>query len=407
MSTNKNNSKTKKNGKLTRSNIIILIIIFALLALAIWIIIDAIYANKYGKNNNSSNEPESVSMVSTEAETTGETAPDYSAFLTDEGFIKDVKVSDYVELADIDSITVSAKDIEPSSEDISKALESYYQTDLLTDASLEIKDGDTVNIDYVGYVDDKAFEGGDTKGNGTQLTIGSGRYIDDFEQQLIGHKPGEELDVNVTFPADYGKDELNGKDALFKVKVNGIYDTHEPTDEYVAENFSEVAKTYDELKVYVADAIKNNNTEVAVWKKVVEESKVSSYPEDYYNNVLKNTKYMYESEYNYYNQYAYSLNGKYEWDSIYDYYQMDESKFNEMVKSDAESQCDFYLIVQKIFEDRGLKLTDEDIEACLKTRGYDAESLDKLYESYGKGYIYQSAMGDKVRAYVTDLAKVE
>ncbi|MBQ9887556.1 MAG: FKBP-type peptidyl-prolyl cis-trans isomerase [Lachnospiraceae bacterium] len=406
MGTNSKNSKTKKKKEtLTRSNIIIMLIILAVVALAIWIIIDAIYASKYGKSN--SNEPESVSVISTEGTAVNESAPDYSAFLTDDGLIKDLKVSDYVDLADIDSITVSAKDIEPSSEDISKALESYYQTDLLTDASLEIKDGDTVNIDYVGYVDDKAFEGGDTKGNGTQLTIGSGRYIDDFEQQLIGHKPGEDVDVNVTFPADYGKDELNGKDALFKVKINGIYDKHEPTDEYVAEKFSEVAKTYDELKTYVTDTIRSSNKETAVWKQVMADSKVKSYPEDYLKAVYANTEFLYQNEYNYYNQYAYSVSGKYQWNSIYDYYQVDEKKFNEMVDEDAKSQCDFFMIAQKIFEDRGLKLTDEDINACLKTRGYDSESLDKLYESYGKGYIYQSAIGDKVRAYVTDLAKVE
>ena len=406
MGTNSKNSKTKKKKEtLTRSNIIIMLIILAVVALAIWIIIDAIYASKYGKSN--SNEPESASVISTEGTAVNESAPDYSAFLTDDGLIKDLKVSDYVELADIDSITVSAKDIEPSSEDISKALESYYQTDLLTDASLEIKDGDTVNIDYVGYVDDKAFEGGDTKGNGTQLTIGSGRYIDDFEQQLIGHKPGEDVDVNVTFPADYGKDELNGKDALFKVKINGIYDKHEPTDEYVAEKFSEVAKTYDELKTYVTDTIRSSNKETAVWKQVMADSKVKSYPEDYLKAVYANTEFLYQNEYNYYNQYAYSVSGKYQWNSIYDYYQVDEKKFNEMVDEDAKSQCDFFMIAQKIFEDRGLKLTDEDINACLKTRGYDSESLDKLYESYGKGYIYQSAIVDKVRAYVTDLAKVE
>lgn len=96
-------------------------------------------------------------------------------------------------------------------------------TTLATDKSLTVKDGDTVNIDYVGYIDGVAFEGGDTKGNGASLTIGSHSYIDDFEEQLIGHHPGDSVDVNVTFPENYGKDDLNGKDALFKVVINGIY----------------------------------------------------------------------------------------------------------------------------------------------------------------------------------------
>ena len=95
---------------------------------------------------------------------------------------------------------------------------------LLTDKSLKIADGDTVNIDYVGSVDGVEFEGGNTKGQGADLTIGSGMYIDDFEEQLIGAHPGDKVDVTVTFPENYGNDKLNGKEALFKVVVNGIYE---------------------------------------------------------------------------------------------------------------------------------------------------------------------------------------
>ena len=95
---------------------------------------------------------------------------------------------------------------------------------LLTDASLTAEDGDTLNIDYVGTIDGVEFDGGNTEGAGTDLTIGSGAYIDDFEQQLIGAHPGDTVEVNVTFPEDYGMDELNGKDAVFTVTVNGIYE---------------------------------------------------------------------------------------------------------------------------------------------------------------------------------------
>ena len=96
-------------------------------------------------------------------------------------------------------------------------------TTLLTDTSLEITDGDTVNIDYVGSIDGVEFDGGNTQGMGADLTIGSGTYIDDFEQQLIGAHPGDEVNVYATFPEDYGNEALNGKEALFKVVINGIY----------------------------------------------------------------------------------------------------------------------------------------------------------------------------------------
>ena len=92
-----------------------------------------------------------------------------------------------------------------------------------TDTSLTVEDGDTVNIDYVGSIDGVEFEGGSTNGAGTDLTIGSGRYIDDFEEQLIGAHPGDTVNVNVTFPDNYQQEDLQGQDALFVVTINGIY----------------------------------------------------------------------------------------------------------------------------------------------------------------------------------------
>lgn len=108
--------------------------------------------------------------------------------------------------------------------DSSAADTSSGSTAYSTDTSLTIEDGDTVNIDYVGSIDGVEFEGGSTNGAGTDLTIGSGLYIDDFEEQLIGAHPGDSVEVNVTFPDDYQQEDLQGKDALFQVTINGIYE---------------------------------------------------------------------------------------------------------------------------------------------------------------------------------------
>ena len=93
-----------------------------------------------------------------------------------------------------------------------------------TDTSLTVKDGDTVNIDYVGKIDGTAFDGGSTDGKGTDLVIGSGTYIDNFEEQLIGAHPGDKVEVTVIFPDDYQAADLAGKEAVFDVTVNGIYE---------------------------------------------------------------------------------------------------------------------------------------------------------------------------------------
>ena len=91
-----------------------------------------------------------------------------------------------------------------------------------TDTSLTVKDGDTVNIDYVGKIDGTAFDGGSTNGQGTDLEIGSGSYIDDFEDQLVGAHPGDEVEVTVTFPDDYGAADLAGKEAVFDESVSSF-----------------------------------------------------------------------------------------------------------------------------------------------------------------------------------------
>lgn len=110
----------------------------------------------------------------------------------------------------------SSEDTDTTSEDTGSSFS--------TDTSLTVEDGDTVNIDYVGSIDGVEFDGGTTQGMGTDLVIGSGSYIDDFEDQLIGAHPGDQVDVYVTFPEDYGVEDLNGKEALFQVTVNGIYE---------------------------------------------------------------------------------------------------------------------------------------------------------------------------------------
>lgn len=111
-----------------------------------------------------------------------------------------------------------------NSSDTGSTTDNGTENSYSTDTSLTVEDGDTVNIDYVGTVDGVEFDGGSTEGMGTDLVIGSGSYIDDFEEQLIGAHPGETVEVNVTFPDDYYSTDMAGKDAVFTVTINGIYE---------------------------------------------------------------------------------------------------------------------------------------------------------------------------------------
>ncbi len=101
--------------------------------------------------------------------------------------------------------------------------EDSSASSLDTTEGLEAKDGDTVNIDYTGYLDGEAFDGGSTNGAGADLELGSNTYIDGFEDGIVGHKVGETFDLNLTFPENYGNSDLAGKAVTFTVTLNGIY----------------------------------------------------------------------------------------------------------------------------------------------------------------------------------------
>ena len=148
---------------------------------------------------------------------------DYSAMLNDDGTIKDVNVADYVKTFDVNAVKIASADVEYTDEkmqeDINAQLSNHRA--LNADAALAVKDGDVVNIDYVGTIDGTEFDGGSAQGY--DLTIGSGSFIDNFEQQLIGTHPGDQVTVNVTFPEEYANNpDLAGKAAAFAVTVNGI-----------------------------------------------------------------------------------------------------------------------------------------------------------------------------------------
>lgn len=200
--------------------------------------------------------------------------------------------SDYMTLGEYKGLEYTELSTEVTDEELQTEVDYFLQQCATEEKVTEgtVADGDTVNIDYVGYVDGTAFEGGDTQGNGTNLTIGSGQYIDDFEQQLIGHAVGEEgIEVKATFPEPYKQNEdLSGKEATFIVKINYISVSTAPTeltDELVAANSSystvnafmdALSMDYKNWKVNQADTQKKTDLITAA----IEKSTINSIPEE-------------------------------------------------------------------------------------------------------------------------------
>ena len=160
----------------------------------------------------------------------------------------EVKLGQYkgVEVDKID-VTVSDEEVEA---EIEKEREKNARTVEVTDRA--VKDGDTVSLDFEGFVDGVAFEGG--KGENHPLTIGSGAFIPGFEEQLVGTEIGADVEVNVTFPEDYQADNLAGKAAVFKCKVNEIKEKLLPE---VDDEFASEVSAFDTLEAYKADLKQN------------------------------------------------------------------------------------------------------------------------------------------------------
>lgn len=165
-------------------------------------------------------------------------------------FTATVAVKPAVELGEYKGIQVEKAPIEVKDEEIeaqiAKEREANSRTVTVEDRA--VAQGDIVTLDFEGFVDGVAFEGG--KGENYDLTIGSNTFIPGFEDQLVGAEIGKELDVNVTFPEKYGAKELAGKAAVFKCKVNGIKVKELPA---VDDEFAQEVSEFDTLDEYKAD----------------------------------------------------------------------------------------------------------------------------------------------------------
>ena len=348
-------------------------------------------------------ETPSAGTETTDTDDTGDTdAYDYSQGIDVNGKWEGVTALDNVELCQYMGIevpsdvhTIADADVEAQIADI---LSSFAEDVQVTDRA--IVDGDTVNIDYVGSVDGVEFEGGSTQGNGTTVTIGVTSYIDDFLEQLIGHTPGENFDIEVTFPDPYPNNtDLSGKDAVFNITVNYITEsvTPELTDDFVSEKLAAQYgwTTVEDMQTSVYNDLRDEAVKNYLQQYIEANSTVTTVPD----TVLD---YVQRSMINYFNMYAGQMGMELEdFLTSYTEYESVEDVYEQNREGNLQ-EAGYFVILQAIAEKEGITAKPTDVEAYFADMGVDDYSPYEEY--YGMPYLMQSMLFNKVVSFVAENA---
>lgn len=299
----------------------------------------------------------------------------------------DYKVEKYVKLNDYMNMTVElSKDYTVSDADIQSYIEylmSMYPSYEVSDKKT-VESGDVVNIDYVGKIDGEEFSGGSATGQ--HLEIGSGSFIDGFEDGLIGKTVGETVELNLTFPENYTNNtDLAGKAVVFTVTINSIDTKKEMvyddlTDEYVSENFGNSGiSTVDDLKSQVSSVLEKRNysskmTEIqsGVLQKLLDECEVTL-PDGLLDQRIAEYKERVNN--------AVEKSGK----SFEDYMGMTEDKFNDQVSDYIEESLKQELILEAVVKDMNLSVSQKKFEEFVDSyvSSYNIADRDTFYKEYG------------------------
>ena len=361
--------------------------------------------DKSGESTSASTEKAAESDKETEKSSQGETekesesssaarvitAEDYSGRLTDEGYVKDLRALDYVELPDWRTVVIERSKVEPSSSEVQSALENILQyfPEEITDRA--VADGDLVNIDYEGKLDGVAFAGGAAKG--ADLTAGSEQFVDNFLTKIIGHMPGETFDLEITFPDPYQNNpDLAGKLTIFTVTINYISGTPEYTDEFVQKNADAISQLTGFEKADTTDDLTER------FRNYLYESKLKSEIYAYFDGMAFDEippeiyKYVYDmTDISIYKNYQTSLETMASAAGL----------TADQLREEINASCKPELVFQAIAETEGYTFTDEEILEVLQ-----ASALDTFISRYGRGYLARYAMTERALKYIEKLVNV-
>lgn len=354
---------------------------------------------------------ESTEAASSETETAQSEAVSETVAETEDTNVYpyEYDVESMVKLGEYKGLTYTETDVSVSDDEvesqINSTLTAHATAEQITDRAVE--DGDTVNIDFEGKIDGKTFDGGTA--SGASLTIGSGTFIDGFEDGLIGVKPGDKTTLKLKFPDEYKTNtDLAGKDVTFDVTVNYIKGDDivpELDDDFVKGLNIDDVSNVKEYRAYVKSQLQANKESEAekskqseLLQQAVDNAEIKEIPEELVTQ--------YDTQYtDYYKQYA-SYFGLELSDFLTQYMNQTEEEFNQSAEDYGKERAGYMLVVSAIAKAEKVDvdaLYDEKVAQYAEQSGYaDAATLEK---DYSKRYLNQIIINEEVQNILEENAK--
>ncbi|WP_188206337.1 trigger factor [Alkalibacillus aidingensis] len=275
-----------------------------------------------------------------------------------------VTVKPEVELGEYKGLEVEEEDTTVTDEDVEEEIKALQekQAELVVKEDGQVENGDTVVIDFEGFMDGEAFEGGSAENH--TLEVGSGSFIPGFEEQLVGKSAGEELDVEVNFPEDYQAEELAGKPATFKVKIHEVKAKELPElDDEFAKDVDDEVESLDELKTKTKERLeeqKQTDTENQKRETLVEKASENAevnIPQAMVDSELDRMMQEFEQRL--------QMQGM-TLDMYFQFSGQDEGALKDQMKEDAEKRVRTNLTLEAIAAEENLEVTEEDVQEQLQ-----------------------------------------
>ncbi len=347
------------------------------------------------------------STTETTAETTTESQSETESGGVSQLDRPDYKALDYVTLGEYKGLPVTLASLAVTDEqidsEISAALSQNDKLETLTEGTVE--NGDIANIDYEGVKDGVAFEGGTDKG--FDLTIGSGTFIEGFEEGLVGKKVGESVDLNLTFPENYGNTDLAGQEVVFHVTINSIKRAPEFTDELAAELSDNAYSNVADYRANVKETLTAQN------KTMQDNQKINDLMTQLYNNSTINdypaelVEFQKQQYMDYYTTYAEQSDMSLE-DFIQQNFGVSMDEFNTQMEETAKQGLRQELLLKAIVETEGLTLEEGEYEKraqeYVNQMGF--ADIAALEEQYGQKLVETNMLLDKALELVEENAVV-